>query len=281
MEPLLKWPGSKRRVAAELSAKISADINPKGRYVELFAGSAALFFHMEPRRAVLVDINKPLIAFYEAVQREPNAFYDETQRLIELPHCEDTFLKIRGEWNGRDFGTKFAARLLYLNKVCFNGLFRLNKDLVFNVPWGKKENLPEFPSKDEVLAASELLRRAKLYHRDFGTVLRTTHCYDTVFCDPPYYGTFDGYAGGKFTDHDQQRLARGLKSAAARGVNAYATNTDCPEIRRLYEDWSQIETIKVLHRIGASADSRKVVDEILAIAKASTINQRQTEMFQC
>lgn len=277
MKPLLKWPGGKRRLAENIATRISQQIGDNSRYIELCAGGAAVFFYLEPKRAVLVDVCKPLISFYEAVRREPDAFYDELLKILALPHCEETYQKIKGEWNGNDFGVRFAARLLYLNRTGFNGLFRLNERLEYTVAWGKKEKLPAFPSRQEIRAAAELLQRATIYHRDFSYVLRSTHAGDVVYVDPPYWGTYDRYSGGEFPAKKQRQLASGLQRAVKRGVSVYASNIDCEDIRRLYA-WANIDVVPVQHKIGCTADSRKMVNEVIAWS-TSPSDPRQMKLF--
>jgi DNA adenine methylase len=279
MRPLLKWPGSKRRVAPELAAKIAPHLNNKGRYVELFAGSASVLFELEPERSVLVDTCKPLIAFYEGVKREPDAIYDELQVLLDLEFGEETFRRVKTEWNGHDFGVKFAARLIYLNKLCFNGLFRLNRKLMFNVAWGKKKKLPAFPDRKEFLYAASVLSRTKLYVRDYSRILRATHAGDVVYADPPYWGTYDRYAGGNFTEKDQRNLARMLRRASERGVTVFTSNVDCEEVRQLYESWSELEIVPVNHIIGCTKESRRKVNEVLVSATAPFVDKNQLTLF--
>lgn len=279
MKPLLKWPGGKRRIAADILARVSPYMSDNSRYIELFAGGAAVFFHAEPRQAVLVDSCKPLMSFYEAVKRDPTALCDELDRLIALPFCEETYSTIKREWNASDFGIKFSARLLYLNRTGFNGLFRLNASGGYNVAWGKLEKLPGFPSRDDIKQASGLLRRAKLYAGDYGSILRATHRGDVVVCDPPYWGTYDRYNGGHFTDKDQRKLSEMLNSAVARGVSVVASNIDCKEVREMYDSWATIETIPVHHKIGASAEGRSIVQEVIISASGPLVDRRQTEMF--
>lgn len=278
MKPLLKWTGGKRRIADLIARKVQEQMTDRSRYIELFAGGAAVFFYMEPKNAVLVDLCKPLVSFYEAVRREPGSFSDELDRLIELPFGEETFQRVRAEWNGRDFGVRFAARLMYLNRTCFNGLFRLNSNLEFNVPWGKKEKLPEFPSREEIKRASDLLKRATIYNNDYSYVLRATHKGDVAYADPPYLGTYDGYTGSEFTHKDHRKLAAGLHRAAKRGVSVFTSNVGSEDVRSLY-GWATVETVSVRHNVGASAASRKVVDEILASAIGPVSDPRQLALF--
>lgn len=279
MNPLLKWPGSKRRVADHLADRMAGHLSPRGRFIELFTGSASVFFHMKPERAVLVDACKPLMAFYEAVQREPGAFCDELDHILELPFGEETFNRIKTEWNGHDFGVKFAAQLLYLNKLGFNGLFRLNKKLGFNVAWGKKKSLPKFPSRDEIVYASILLHRARLHAKDFSYILRAAHAGDVVYADPPYWGTYDRYAGGTFGEMEQRKLALMLRRASERGVTVFVSNVDCEEVRGLYCSWMDTEIVPVRHKIGRTAESRKMVDELLLSASAPFSDRNQLNLF--
>lgn len=279
MKPLLKWPGGKRRISLDLAARIVPEIGNGGRYLEIFAGGAAVFFEMERERAVLVDVCKPLMAFYEAVQREPLAVFEEVEELKDHPFGEWSYKQIRSEWNGDDFGVRFAARMLYLNKTCFNGLFRLNKDKKFNVPWGKKEVLPAFPTRAEFLKASELLSSATLYANDYTHVVRAAHKGDVIYADPPYWGTFDGYNGDGFSEVDQRTLAKMLRRAAERGVSVISSNVNHPEVRELYEEWANIDIVPVDHTIAAGGGDRRTVDEVVIWATHPFANSNQMDLF--
>lgn len=279
MKPLLKWPGGKRRIAEDIAQRIRPYLDDNSRYVELFAGGAAVFFHLEPKKAVLVDICKPLMAFYEALRRDSDAVSNELDRLRELPFTKETYEGLKREWNGSDFGVKFAARLLYLNRTCFNGLFRLNEQMGFNAAWGKMEKLPNFPSKDELRQASDLLQRTSLYSNGYSYVSRAMHKGDVAYVDPPYWGTYDRYAGRSFDEKQQRLLARRLQAAVARGVAVFASNVDNGPIRKLYEEWSTIETITVRHKIGKTAESRKDVTEVIISAIPPIQNRRQLALF--
>lgn len=278
MDPLLKWPGGKRRIAALIADKLAPSLAQGGRYVELFAGGAAVFFHLEPKEAVLVDVCKPLISFYEAIKREPDAVSEELLRLTHLPLNEDTYLKIRGEWSGNDFGVKFAARFLYLNRTGFNGLFRLNKDKGYNVAWGKKEKMPFFPSPEDVSKASSLLKTTKLYSKDYSRVLRATHSGDVLYGDPPYWETYDRYNGDGFNEADHRRLAKSLSRAAKRGVSVFVSNIDCEGVRKAYE-WATIDVVPVRHKISCTSEGRKTVDEVIAWVVPPFSDHRQIDMF--
>lgn len=264
-------------MSAYISGRIGT-IPEGGRYIELFAGSAAVFFQMEPKRAVLVDNCKPLISFFEAIQREPNTFSDELEALTKLPHGEETYNAVKREWNGHDFGPKFAARLLYLNKLGFNGLFRLNKQLGYNVAWGKKVKQPKFPDRFTIKKASELLAEASLYCSDYSTILKAAHKDDVIYADPPYFDTYDRYSGIGFSNDDHVKLAAGLKAAVQRGAHVFASNIDHPAIREMYQEFATIDVVPMLHKIGCTTESRKTVNEVFMVARAPYRDPRQVEM---
>lgn len=279
MEPLLKYPGGKRRISDYIIGQMK-DVLGRGRYIEPFAGGAAVFFKLEPKSAILSDVNKPIINFYEAIQREPSAVYDEILRLLELPHTEETYNRIRADWNGHDFGVKFAAKLLYMNKNGFNGLFRLNKELGYNVAWGKKPKQPAFPTLEELKQASDLLRRTKLYVADFSKIIPRAKKFDSLYVDPPYWDTYDRYAGSGFNNDQQQKLARQLHKAHQRGVSVFASNIDCEGVRQAYQHWTNIEVVSLLHKIGCTTESRKTVDEVFMMAKYYNKNPKQLELYE-
>ena len=282
MKPLLKWVGSKRRLIGTIKPLILQThdpMDPDSRYIELFAGGAALYFDLQPRNGVIVDSCKSLMSFYEAIQRDPISVSKEIDKLKELPHSKDSYLKVRSEWDGNDFGVKFAAKLLYLNKLCFNGLFRLNSDLGFNVPWGKKVKQPAFPTVTDFIQYAQILKDASIYNSDFNTVLRASHAGDTIYIDPPYYNMYDKYSGSSFTNKDHERLAEGCFNAVQRGANIVASNIDCEPVRKLYEDWSVIDTIDVRHQVGPKEKNRSKARELIIVARSSTLDRKQMKLL--
>lgn len=282
MEPILRWAGGKRRLVHAIAPKLLETYDPfnsKQRYVELFAGGAALFFYLQPNNGVLVDSCKPLINFYEALQREPLALYNELEKLKALPHEKSSYDNVRADWLADDFGVKFAAKMLYLNKLCFNGLFRLNQSKQFNVPWGKKKKQPKFPTLAQLLEYALVLKTTSLYCCDFNNVLRATHEYDTVYLDPPYWHTYDKYNGDGFTEEDHRRLAEACLGAVQRRVNIVASNIDCQSVRDFYGGWSSIDVISIKHQVGAKNERRRQVDEVIITARPSTLNNKQMSLL--
>ena len=204
---------------------------------------------------------------------------EEVELLKDYPFGEWSYNQIRQEWNGNDFGVRFAARMMYLNRTCFNGLFRLNKAKKFNAPWGKKMKLPAFPTRKEYLRASRLLSGATLYAKDYGHVLRSAHRGDVVYADPPYWGMFDGYSGEGFSQQDHRKLGKMLRRAAERGVSIFSSNVNCPEVLSIYEDWAGIDVMPVDHTIAAAGGDRRIVDEVVIYATHPLVDPRQMDLF--
>ena len=167
--------------------------------------------------------------------------------------------------------------LLYLNKLGFNGLFRLNKSGGYNVPWGKKAKMPKMPSRSDIYMMSKLLKSVELRTEDYSHALKSTKDGDVVYCDPPYVGTYDGYSGQGFTMDHHRELAGHLLCAAERGVTVIASNIGTPEVRSMYA-WATIIEVPLQHTVAASARSRAVAEEVLIVSKAPFKDPRQMEL---
>jgi DNA adenine methylase len=244
-------------------AKIAAQAS--GRFICLFCGAADVFFTAEPTKGVLVDSRTPLIAFYEAVQREPDAVYDELQRLMKLSFSERTFNQIRSKWNGKDFGVLFAAKLLYLNRSCAPGTFSVDQGQRFSAIWGGLSSPPTLPSLDDVRRASAALKRMRLYTKDYAYVLRAARKGDVIYVDAPDWGVGISYGGAMFTETDHLRLSRLLRKSSERGVTVLVSNTDCDAMQLLYGGWADTEVFDG--------------DRILISAVGSAMDRRQMSLF--
>lgn len=228
--PFLKWAGGKRWLAQALQAILA---NPKGTYVEPFLGSGAAFFSVPCARALLGDINADLINAYRVVRDEPGA-------LLQLLQClsvgKRLFRQIRRE---RCYSrVACAARLLYLNRTAFNGLYRVNREGEFNVPFGCKANTKLF-DRDNLLRCSEKLRQAVLLSVDFRLLLSAVQSEDTVFIDPPYTVKHDNNGFRRYNEQifswdDQLSLARWANSLAKDGVRIVISNASHDDVAALY-----------------------------------------------
>jgi len=264
--PVVKWVGGKSKLLPELRARMPETI---GRYYEPFAGGAALFFATVPRDAVLADDNKDLIATYRAIRED----VDLLVRKLEIhrdKHDERHYYGTRAAWNDPSVSMSAvdrAATFIYLNKTCFNGLWRVNRSGAFNVPMGRYTD-PPICVPETLRTAAIALARADLRHTDFREAVADASRGDFVYFDPPYdpltkTANFTSYTAGAFTDDDQRELAELAKALIARGVRVMLSNSDTPFIRSIYKGL-KLDRVKCARAINSDASRRGEVDEIVA-----------------
>ncbi len=256
----MRWAGSKRRLIPTL--RPFWERSGCTRYVEPFAGSACLFFDIEPKEALLGDVNGELIDAYRAIQRSAKSVHSAMSQWGE---DSESFYAIRALDPASLQLPDRAARFLHLNRLCFNGLFRTNRAGRFNVPYGgRKTTAP--PSLVTLRNVGRVLRRAALVRGDFDRVLRRVESSDFVFMDPPYRVStrrvFREYHAGEFSDEDLVRLRRWLESFATMGVAFVVTYADSPEGRWLGEGFSS-QRIRVRRNIAGFAGNRRNAYELL------------------
>lgn len=235
--PIVKWAGGKTRLLRELVAAVPERF---GRYYEPFAGGAALFFDLAPRDAVLADQNADLIATYRSVADDVDAVVRELAVHAEA-HGPTYYADIRARWNARvadESSPARAAMFLYLNKTCFNGLWRVNARGAFNVPQGRYVR-PRILDAAALRAASVVLGAATVVAGDFADIVAGAGAGDLVYFDPPYAplsatARFTSYTSDGFGEADQRRLARCAHALVARGCHVVASNHDTPLVRELY-----------------------------------------------
>nr|WP_271596172.1 Dam family site-specific DNA-(adenine-N6)-methyltransferase [Bradyrhizobium sp. CCBAU 25360] len=261
MRPLLRWAGSKRQMLQPLR-KIFP--NTGALYVEPFCGSAALFFDQKPKRAVLSDINSDLINFYRCSRRQPNEVYEIAN---ELRRTKSTYLRVRREIADTKDKLTRAAYFYYLNRNCFNGLYRTNKQGVFNVPFSKSRT-GRMLSEEEFLDAAAALSSAKFSVSDFESCIET-HVQSNAFffLDPPYAikrrKPFTEYDKSVFSEPDLKRLLGCLEAIDDAGGH-FALTYDSALAHKflLRRQWRQSEII-VRRNISGFADARKNAVEVL------------------
>lgn len=260
--PIVKWAGGKTRLLDELIARVPSTF---GRYFEPFAGGAALFFRLAPRCAVVADRNPDLISMYEAVSNHPEEVI-KLLRAMRAAHCKSHYYATRDAWNGTTMTHDIsrAATFIYLNKTCFNGLWRVNQRGEFNVPMGRYVD-PPICNPDAIRAASKALSRAQLRCLDYAESIADVAPGDFVYLDPPYDGTFTDYTAGGFDDISQARLAANVHALVKLGCKVMVSNSDTPLIRRLY-DGMRIDVVKCARAINSKADKRGAVDEVIITA---------------
>lgn len=265
--PIIKWVGGKTKLLSELTSRMPPKL---GRYYEPFAGGLALFFRTAPERAVISDANADLIALYTAVATDVNAVIRRLQRHRE-EHDERHYYAMREKWNQQHASMSNADRaamFIYLNKTCFNGLWRVNRAGDFNVPIGRYTD-PPICVPETLRAAHALLARAELRQGDYRAAVEDAEKGDFVYFDPPYdpvtpTANFTSYSADGFGPDDQRALAETARALVARGVRVMLSNSDTPFIRSIYKGF-KIATVKCPRAINSNAAKRGDVDEVIAV----------------
>lgn len=241
IQPIVKWAGGKRWLV-----KNQPEIFPKNfsRYIEPFLGGGAVFFHLQPQKALLSDLNSELIDVYQAVKSDWR-FVVELLRTHQSSHSKEYYYQTRESIPGCIFLR--AARTLYLNRTCWNGLYRVNLNGKFNVPIGTKTNVLYDESSFE--GVSKALQSSKISCGDFEHNLKLARKGDFVFVDPPYtvkhnLNGFIKYNEDLFKWEDQVRLSKAVKKAVARGAEVLVLNANHESIRELYEEFNQISLLR-------------------------------------
>lgn len=228
----LKWAGGKTRYAEQLAAIAPPSY---GRYLEPFMGSAALFFELRPSNASLSDANRELVICFQQVAEDPEKIM---ALLDEMPNNRDFYNKERALDVETLSDAERAARVIYLNKTGFRGLWRVNRKGGFNVPYGEYDR--PYYNRATLVAASASLAGADIRHRDFTESLKQAQSGDWVYLDPPYiplseFSDFKRYTSEQFGEEDQHRLAAAMSDASDRGVYVTMTNSDTPLAREIFK----------------------------------------------
>ncbi len=259
--PFLKWAGGKSQLISQYRSYFPENYST---YYEPFLGGGAIFFHLQPQKAWLVDINAELVNVYFCVQNQ----VDELIRALEDHrdrHCYDYYYQIRA--CVPDSAIERAARLIYLNKTCFNGLYRENSKGQFNVPMGKYKN-PGIFEPENLYSTAGALQGAAITVATFDLILDyAQNPQDFVYFDPPYYpisatSNFTAYNRYAFKQEDQIRLRDVFAELTHRGVKVMLSNSDCPFIRELYEGF-KIHPISASRTINSNAKRRGKITELL------------------
>jgi len=259
--PFLKWAGGKTRLISQYKEYFP---NHYHTYYEPFLGGGAVFFHLQPSHAVLTDINADLVLTYRCVR-------DNLGELITLlqahqqRHNSEYYYDVRNYHNGTN--VQKAARFIYLNKTCFNGLYRVNSQGKFNVPVGKYKN-PGICQEEILKLASQTLKKVEIKQANFDEVLNyAIDSNDFVYFDPPYYplnktSNFTAYSNFSFDEHQQIKLRDIFIKLADKGVKVMLSNSDCPFIHELYSGFN-IHTISAARSINSNAQKRGKITELL------------------
>lgn len=271
--PFLKWAGGKGKLAPEVVARAPSQF---GSYHEPFAGAGAVFFALAANRplggAMLNDLNRDLVTAYTIVRDNVYGLIRQLRPLRKRYYEADEagraamFYEVRAQHpRGAVVAT---ARLIFLNKTCYNGLYRVNSQGEFNVPHGRYRN-PNILDETNLRACSEALRGVHLTSVDFEAACAAARPGDFVYLDPPYQplsatANFTGYTSDAFGPAEQERLARVFEELTRRGVAALLSNSSHPFIDALYEGKGYtIEHVKMSRAINSNAAKRSAIDELL------------------
>jgi len=269
--PFLKWVGGKAGLLAQFDEFFPAHVE---RYYEPFLGGGAVFFHLRyrfPRMdAFLRDNNPELIVTYQAVRDHPKELMQRLDEHLEryLPDRKHYYYLVRAQHHLTDIVER-AARVIFLNKTCFNGLWRVNARGEFNVPIGSHKN-PSLYERENIETASCALQGVHLSIQDFRDTLNETRSGDFAYVDPPYHpisltSNFTAYTKGVFGAKEQRELAAGFADAARRGVRLMLSNSDAPFIHELYHN-CRIRMVQARRAINCDGSKRGQVNEVVVCA---------------
>lgn len=259
--PIMKWAGGKTQMLKDILPLVPSNY---GKYIEPFIGGGAVFFALEPEHAVIADSNPELINVYTQVA---NAVDDVIDQLNKYENTSEMFYKVRAQdWKSLSL-PEAAARTLYLNKTCFNGLYRVNKYQQFNVPFGKYKK-PNICDVDLLRSASVVFKKATIVCGDYLDVLRKYAVPgDFIFLDPPYvpiseYANFKRYTKEQFHEEDHRALAEEVKRLQQLGCYVLLTNSNHPLVHELYEPFP-IDIIQTKRSISSNGKDRRGEDVIV------------------
>lgn len=258
--PFLKWVGGKRSIIEKLRAHMPEIYND---YYEAFIGGGALFFDTKPNKTFISDINSDLIITYKVVRNNVDKLIEALKKHQRL-HCEEYYYRVRAR-HDLDDPIEVAARLIYLNKTCFNGLYRVNRKGEFNTPMGKYAN-PGICQEDNLRACSKALKSATIEYKDYRNIEPKVG--DFCYFDPPYHPisdtSFTSYSILDFTEKDQSDLADFCKDLHKRGVKIMLSNSNTPYIQDLYKsNIFKIAIVNAPRLVNCKPNGRNSVEEVL------------------
>lgn len=293
-KPFLKWAGGKGQLIEEIRKHLPREIVVSGhieKYFEPFLGGGAVFFwlshHFTIQKSYLYDINPEIIAVYQTIKTKLNKFIAELKklqkeyyRLDDETEREEFYYERRSEYNKfiseslENNNVRRTALIIFLNKTCFNGLFRVNSQGHFNVPFGRYEN-PKICDEDNLKAVSVALRNAEIKCRDFEECLKKSDSKSLIYFDPPYRpisptSNFTGYIRNGFSDDDQKRLKKVCDELKQKGAKVILSNSDPKNVNpddnffdHLYQKGYRISRVPAARMINSNANKRGEINELL------------------
>lgn len=253
--PFIKWAGGKRRLLSTLMEKVPIEME---YYYEPFIGGGALFFHMQPLQSTLSDINHLLIHTYQTVKKKPHELIKQLEKHTKL-HCNEYYQIQRKNLTNSSNPIHIASIFIYLNKTCFNGLFRVNQKGDFNVPMGKY-NKPNICDASRILSVSSTLQDTKIQCHSFEqTPIKKNTFY---YLDPPYHTTYSNYSKDGFGEQMHANLSDFCHMIHKSGSYFMLSNSNTPLIQKLYSQYS-IEEVLAPRTISCNGNQRNSTTELL------------------
>tara|TARA_B100001939_G_scaffold323371_1_gene314556 strand:+ start:1722 stop:2564 length:843 start_codon:yes stop_codon:yes gene_type:complete len=259
IKPFVKWVGGKTQLIKQIEDRLPKNFN---NYFEPFVGAGAIFMHLQNDKTFINDISEELITAYNTIKETPKELMSLLKQ-HEIEHeknPKEYYYKIRALDRNKNWSDvsdlKKTARMIYLNKGCFNGLYRVNKSGFFNVPWNKKEYFKTF-DKDNILNLSKFLNEnVEIHCGDFEAIAEKAQKGDFIFFDPPYDSAYTSYTSQDFDSEDQKRLFRLFKKLSDRGCYVMLTNHNTPLINELYNVEFNIDLVKVRRAVNRQGNNR-------------------------
>lgn len=260
VKPLIKWVGGKGQLLPQFKPHFPKHFNS---FIEPFVGGGAVFFHLLPEKAVLIDNNPELINFYLVVRDQPVDILNDLQKHI---NAKEYYYQVRACNPDQMDPVGRASRFLFLNKTAYNGLWRVNKKGRHNVPFGRYKN-PKYLDEENLDRVSTALKKADILLGDFGEALRFARAGDFIYLDPPYHplsdtACFTSYTPHAFGEKEEMRLAEVFRSLNRRGCFLMLSNSDSPFVRELYQGFD-IQVVYAKRAINCRSDRRGPITELV------------------
>jgi DNA adenine methylase len=281
--PILKWAGGKRSLIPNILALLPNDYKSRP-YHEPFFGGGALFFTIKPRRGSINDINQRLVNFYKVVRDKPEEMIMEA---LQYKYEKETYYRLRERYNQPQLlDVEEAALTLYLNKTAFNGLYRVNSQGKFNVPFGRYSN-PTIVDKERIMTASKLLKNIEILQTDFRYVVDKAQTGDLVYFDPPYLpisetANFTSYSSDGFNWNDQIRLRDVCIKLHQNNVFFVLSNSYVEKLVENYRgvDEFRVLTVKAKRAINSKASARGPINEVLVTNIPENLSIGESKLTQ-
>lgn len=268
VSPFVKWVGGKRQIMPSIIELLPKNIGAY-KYIEPFIGGGAVLLHLQPKKAIINDFNSELINVYQCVKNELDELIIDLKKHRNEP---DYFYALRGLDRDINFkkltNVQRASRIIYLNKTCFNGLYRVNNAGEFNAPFGRYKN-PNIVNESTLKAVSRFLNTNQIVinNGDYSTILKRANEKSFVYLDPPYHpisesSNFTGYIQGGWSMDDQIELRKACDDLDKRGVKFLLSNSSAQFIKDQYKRY-HISTVKANRAINSNGTNRGEIDELL------------------